>query len=111
MLVHGGGYLPYQIGRFDHGHDVRSEAKGCAQTPSAYLPRFLYDTITHAPAPLRFLVDFVGADHVVYGTDFAYDMGGGSFMDQVDGAGLDADELEQRRVAADLFAIDHVATV
>jgi aminocarboxymuconate-semialdehyde decarboxylase len=107
VLVHGGGYLPYQIGRFDHGHQVRSETKGCALTPSAYLPRFVYDTITHAPAPLRFLVDFVGADHVVYGTDFAYDMGGGSFAEQVEGAGLDAGELEQVgwRTAADLFGI------
>lgn len=113
VLVHGGGYLPYQIGRLDHGHKVRSETKGCAMTPSAYLPRFVYDTITHAPVPLRFLVDLVGADHVVYGTDFAYDMGGGSFVDQVEGAGLDTDELEQVgwRTAADLFAIEPAATV
>ncbi len=112
LLVHGGGYLPYQIGRFDHGHKVRSEAKACAQMPSAYLSRFVYDTITHAPAPLRFLTDFVGADHVVYGTDFAYDMGGGSFAEQVEGSGFDVDELEQVgwRTAADLFGIAPAAS-
>jgi aminocarboxymuconate-semialdehyde decarboxylase len=111
VLVHGGGYLPYQIGRLDHGHKVRPEAKACAQAPSTYLPRFLYDTITHAPDPLRFLVDFVGADHVVYGTDFAYDMGGGSFASQVEGADLDADQLERVgwRTAADLFGIAPVS--
>jgi hypothetical protein len=43
----------------------------------------------------------------VYGTDFAYDMGGGSFAEQVEGSGFDVDELEQVgwRTAADLFGI------
>ena len=40
VLTHGGGYLPYQIGRLDHGHRVRAEASGCAHPPSAYLARF-----------------------------------------------------------------------
>jgi Amidohydrolase len=53
VLMHGGGYLPYQIGRLDHGHWVRPEAKACRQPPSAYLARFTYDTILHAPGPLR----------------------------------------------------------
>ena len=61
VLTHGGGYLPYQIGRLDHGHQVRPEAKGCAHPPSAYLDRFWFDTVTHAPGPLRFLADSVGA--------------------------------------------------
>lgn len=92
VLMHGGGYLPYQVGRLDHGHRVRGESKGCAQPPSSYLRRFTYDTITHAPAPLRFLIDQVGADRVAYGTDLPYDMAGGSFTDQTTGAELDAAE-------------------
>jgi aminocarboxymuconate-semialdehyde decarboxylase len=90
VLMHGGGYLPYQIGRLDHGHRVRAESRGCRHAPSAYLTRFWYDTITHAPGPLEFLVGQVGADRVVYGTDFPFDMGGGPVKEQLAGADLDA---------------------
>lgn len=93
VLMHGGGYLPYQIGRLDHGHRVRPEANGCAHPPSTYLTRFCYDTLTHAALPLRFLVESVGADHVVYGTDFPFDMGGGSFDCQLAGVDLGATDL------------------
>jgi aminocarboxymuconate-semialdehyde decarboxylase len=97
VLMHGGGYLPYQIGRFDHGYRVRGETKGCRRAPSRYLRRFWYDTITHAPAPLRFLVGQVGADRVVYGTDFPFDMGAGAVADQLDGVGLA--EPDRARIA------------
>ena len=108
VLMHGGGYLPYQIGRLDHGNLVRPESRGCAGEPSGYLRRFHYDTITHAPRPLRFLVDTVGADRVVFGTDFPYDMAAGPFDDQVEGVGLT--DAERAQVAggnaAALFGID-----
>jgi aminocarboxymuconate-semialdehyde decarboxylase len=92
VLMHGGGYLPYQIGRLDHGHRVRPEARGCAHPPSAYLDRFWFDTVTHAPRPLRFLADTVGADHVVYGTDFPFDMAGGPLADQLEGTELSPED-------------------
>jgi aminocarboxymuconate-semialdehyde decarboxylase len=88
VLTHGGGYLPYQIGRLDHGHRVRPEARGCAHPPSAYLTRFWFDTVTHAPGPLRFLAGTVGAGHVVYGTDFPFDMAAGPLTGQLAGTGL-----------------------
>jgi aminocarboxymuconate-semialdehyde decarboxylase len=91
VLMHGGGYLPYQVGRLDHGYRVRPEAKGSHHPPSSYLRRFWYDTITHAPRPLQFLVGLVGADNVVYGTDYPYDMGGGPLGEQLAGTGLAAD--------------------
>jgi aminocarboxymuconate-semialdehyde decarboxylase len=93
VLMHGGGYLPYQIGRLDHGHRVRPEARGSARPPSAYLDRFWFDTVTHAPAPLRFLAGLAGADHVVYGTDFPFDMAAGPLQDQLDGTGLGDDDV------------------
>ena len=43
--------------------------------PSAFLRRFLYDTITHDTAALRFLVDRVGPDRVVLGSDYPFPMG------------------------------------
>jgi aminocarboxymuconate-semialdehyde decarboxylase len=94
VLLHGGGYLPYQIGRLDHGHRVRPEARGCAHPPSAYLTRFWFDTVTHAPGPLRFLAGTVGADRVLYGTDFPFDMAAGSVADQLAGTGLGTAETE-----------------
>ena len=107
VLTHGGGYLPYQIGRLDHGHRVRPEAGGCAHPPSAYLTRCWFDTVTHAPGPLRFLAETVGADHVVYGTDFPFDMAAGPLAEQLAGTGLSAadTELIAGRNAAALFGL------
>ena len=109
VLMHGGGYLPYQIGRLDHGHRVRPEARGCRRPPSAYLGRFAYDTLTHAPGPLALLVDLVGAEHVAFGTDFPFDMGGGPFEQQVAGVDLDDGQREHLawRTAARLFGLPH----
>lgn len=92
VLMHGGGFLPYQVGRLDHGHRVRPEAKGCLHPPSTYLDRFFFDTITHAREPLRFLIDMVGAGHVVFGTDFPFDMAGGSMSSQLNGLDLTEDQ-------------------
>jgi aminocarboxymuconate-semialdehyde decarboxylase len=113
VLTHGGGYLPYQIGRLDHGHRVRPEAKGAQQAPSSYLHRFYYDTVTHAPRPLRFLVDLVGADNVAYGTDYPYDMAAGPLADQLNGTGLDAESAVRiaGRNAAKLFKLPTTAEV
>lgn len=93
VLVHGGGHLPYQIGRLDHGHRVRPEAARPQLPPSAYLRRFHFDTLTHDADATRFLVEQVGADRVMFGTDHPFDMAGGTFTEQTsavrtDGPGL-----------------------
>ena len=66
VLVHGGGFLPYHIGRFDRGHAGREEvrADGAAR-PSGYLRRFHYDTLVQFPQALAYLVDVVGADTTI----------------------------------------------
>jgi aminocarboxymuconate-semialdehyde decarboxylase len=75
-LPHAGGAMPYLVGRLTHGQKVRPETKGVAKRPfDAYLRRFTYDTISHAPASLQYLVDLVGADRVMIGSDFCFDMG------------------------------------
>ena len=94
VLVHAGGYLPYQIGRLDHGFRVRPAGLHCAMPPSAYLGRFLFDTVTHLPAALGFLVALVGADRVAFGTDFPYDMSGGPLHHQLRGLGLGVTDRE-----------------
>jgi len=74
-LGHGGGYTCYGIGRMDHGWQVRTEARAhIAKPPSAYLRRFYYDCIVYTEPALRFLIDTVGVDRVVFGTDWPYDM-------------------------------------
>ncbi|HEV8440800.1 MAG TPA: amidohydrolase family protein [Methylomirabilota bacterium] len=74
-LGHGGGYTCYGIGRMDHGWQARAEARAhITKPPSAYLRRFYYDCIVYTEPALRFLIDTVGADRVVFGTDWPYDM-------------------------------------
>jgi aminocarboxymuconate-semialdehyde decarboxylase len=76
VLVHAGGFLPYQMGRFDHAWRVRPEPKQRLQRPpSDYLEHYWFDTITHNDHALAWLVDFVGDDRVMLGTDLPYDMG------------------------------------
>ena len=75
LLVHSGGYLPAAIGRLDHGARVRPELAHLTTEPSEYLRRFHYDTLTHDPVGLRQLIDLVGSDRVVFGTDMPFDMG------------------------------------
>ena len=83
LLVHGGGHLPYQIGRLDHGHKVRPEAKAPRKTPREYIRRFHFDTLTHDPEATRWLIERAGGDRVLYGTDEPFDMKGGSFTEQM----------------------------
>jgi aminocarboxymuconate-semialdehyde decarboxylase len=74
-LAHGGGYTCFGIGRMDRGWQVRSEARvNIQQPPSAYLRKFYYDCLTHSEAALRYLIDTVGVDRVVFGTDWPADM-------------------------------------
>ena len=76
VMVHGGGFIPYQGGRWVHGWDVRPEPKvHLKHSPQRYLDRFCYDTILHAKAPLEFLIASAGADRVFLGSDYPYDMG------------------------------------
>lgn len=75
-LAHGGGFVPYQAGRWAHGWKVRPEPQVTLKhSPEPDLSRFLYDTITHSDPSLEFLVKTAGADRVLLGSDYPYDMG------------------------------------
>ena len=74
VLVHGGGYFPYQAGRLRHARTVRQELADSPDDPWAYLDRIWFDIVTHDAAALRYLVDRVGAGRVVVGTDLPFDM-------------------------------------
>jgi aminocarboxymuconate-semialdehyde decarboxylase len=74
-LPHAGGTFPWLIGRLDHGTKVRPELKHMKRMPSEYLRRFSYDTIGHDDRINTALVRLVGADRVLLGTDYCFDMG------------------------------------
>jgi aminocarboxymuconate-semialdehyde decarboxylase len=74
-LPHAGGTFPWLIGRLDHGTRVRPELRHMKRLPSAYLRRFSYDTIGHNDAINDNLIRLVGADRVVLGSDYCFDMG------------------------------------
>ncbi len=76
VIPHGGGYVPYQIGRFARAHKHRPAA-GAATKSSPYelFKRFYFDALTHDPRSTRHLINMAGADHVVIGTDNPFNMG------------------------------------
>jgi aminocarboxymuconate-semialdehyde decarboxylase len=85
LLPHGGGYVPYQIGRFIHGFNVRPEAKVKTKTsPKELLRRFYFDARTHDAQAARHLINMVGADRVVIGSDNPFDMAPADLMGGID---------------------------
>jgi len=76
VLVHGGGFLPYHIGRFDRGHATRAEARADgAALPSGYLRRFHYDSLVQFKEALAYLVKVAGEDRVLLGSDHPFWLG------------------------------------
>jgi len=100
VMVHGGGFIPYQGGRWVHGWRVRPEPKvHLKHSPEKYLDRFRYDTILHAKAPLEFLVASAGANRVFLGSDYPYDMGTLECVRQV--RALDISESDRATILGD----------
>lgn len=94
VAAHGGGYLPAYSGRSDHAHAVRPEAGGCGCAPSKLLQRIWYDSVVYDAEELQALVDRVGVEQIVTGTDYPFDMG------EYNPSGLVADfsEEDQQRI-------------
>jgi aminocarboxymuconate-semialdehyde decarboxylase len=75
-LSHGGGLLAFNIWRLDHSFGLRRDLQQqLPHKPSGYLKRLYFDTIVHSVAALQYLVEVVGADRVVIGTDYPMAMG------------------------------------
>jgi aminocarboxymuconate-semialdehyde decarboxylase len=76
IAAHGGGYIAHYWARMDHAWRARADCRTVIKRkPSSYLEKFYFDTITFDPEMLRNLIDRYGADHVLLGTDYPYDMG------------------------------------
>ena len=98
ILAHGGGAVPYLIGRFDCLHE-RSDRAGtgiaAASPPSAYLRRMYYDTILHDPQALRYLASRVQVDRLVIGSDDSFPPADRDPMGSLRRAGFSADEIHR----------------
>lgn len=76
VVAHGGGYLPAYPARMDHAYHAREDVShGLPRPPGEYLRRFYFDTMVFQPDQLAFLIERYGADHILLGTDYPYDMG------------------------------------
>jgi aminocarboxymuconate-semialdehyde decarboxylase len=76
LLAHGGGFLPYTWGRLDRGYRIQdSSSARISKPPSEYVKLLYFDTITHSPMALEYLITNFGAEHVLLGSDYPYDMG------------------------------------
>jgi aminocarboxymuconate-semialdehyde decarboxylase len=96
-VVHGGGFVPYQLGRMQRGFDAvsRLSAQNISTPPSELARRLYYDTVLHDPTALAFLVEHIGADHVVVGTDYPFPMGDPTPVDTVNAIPGLSDEQRQ----------------
>jgi len=75
VLAHGGGFLPYQVGRLDKGYKQWPAVSGALQAPpSAYLKRFWFDSVVWEPKVLTFLAELVGPERIVPGSDYPFDL-------------------------------------
>jgi len=73
IAAHGGGALPYLIGRLEKGDEVElPERRRMTAKPTEYLKRLYYDCLTYDLGALRYLISVVGADRVLFGTDWPH---------------------------------------
>jgi aminocarboxymuconate-semialdehyde decarboxylase len=108
-LTHGGGFLPYQIGRQDRGYESKAQltARHLSAAPSTFLRRFYYDTVVHDADALSFLVHKVGADRVVLGSDYPFPMGDPEPVETVRRAGLSEESTRAILAHNPLLALGH----
>ena len=87
----GGGAFPFTLARLNHGWHVRPEGPAAIpREPREYARRIYVDSLTLSAENLRFIVDVLGAERVVIGSDYPFDMGQDDPVGFVAGAGLAA---------------------
>jgi predicted TIM-barrel fold metal-dependent hydrolase len=92
LLAHGGGALLALRGRLQYAHGFQPQARSrLRESPEASIRRFYFDTLTHDAELLKALIDFAGADHVLLGSDYPFDMGDPHQADTVRSLGLAQD--------------------
>jgi aminocarboxymuconate-semialdehyde decarboxylase len=92
VLPHAGGALLSIVGRLDHGWNVIPPAKHSAQIPSAYLHRFMYDTIAHSKPIMEFIISQVGVERIMMGSDYCFPVGYDKPVENVEELHLTTDQ-------------------
>jgi aminocarboxymuconate-semialdehyde decarboxylase len=91
LAVHGGGYLPAYSGRIDHAWGARDDSHASLPLPpSTYLRQVYFDTVVFTEHQLAYLIDVFGADRILMGTDYPFDMGEYDPIGHVSALDLDA---------------------
>jgi len=93
-FAHGGGTFPFTIGRIEHGFRMRPDlvATDNNREPREYFRRLYFDSCVHDPQALQYLLDVVGEDRIMLGTDYPFPLG-----EQRPGEAIDALELAPRQ--------------
>jgi aminocarboxymuconate-semialdehyde decarboxylase len=95
-LSHGGGLLAFNIWRLDHAYSQRQEfRKNISKRPSEYLNKIFFDSVVHSVTALQYLVQVVGADRVVIGTDYPMAMGDFEPVQKIKLLNVSDEELSQ----------------
>lgn len=86
ILVHGGGFVPWQAARWDRGYDAvpSKTATHLTRRPTESLRNVYFDTVLHDPRVVGYLIDWAGADRVVLGSDYPFPMGDLTPVDTLD---------------------------
>ncbi|HEY4277383.1 MAG TPA: amidohydrolase family protein [Conexibacter sp.] len=106
QLSHGGGGLPFQLARLDHTYHKREAVREVAKrSPFQYLDNFLFDTVVYDPRPLRFLLELVGPERVVFGTDHPFDIADVAGLESVRALDGEAAEKVLHQNAARAYGI------
>lgn len=74
---HGGGSFPFTIGRIEHGFNVRPDLVAVDNNvnPRDYLGKFYLDSLVHDEMALKYLVDLIGDEKIVLGSDYPFPLG------------------------------------
>lgn len=73
--VHGGGYLPSYSGRIDHAWGARKDCRGALKNPpTESLRKVYFDSVVFTHHQLEYLVKLYGADRILMGSDYPFDM-------------------------------------
>lgn len=85
-VLHGGGFFPYHLGRFDQGWQVRSGARAAQakKPPSGYLTNIYYDNMIYRVDTIDYLRKLAGSDHIMVGTDYPYNLGDWKAVEKIE---------------------------
>jgi aminocarboxymuconate-semialdehyde decarboxylase len=105
IACHGGGAFPYLVSRFDRMWSVQNPSnRKIERAPSTYMRQFYYDSIVYDDNTLGFLVDSVGADRVLYGSDYPFSLGDmAGILSRVDGLPAEQRDAVRSGNAMQLF--------